>query len=308
MNTAINLKNISFLLLFVTIIFLSESCGTKAFGLHADSLFLMHDQSEVYYELKHPDEKYFLPYVLSEISGLSYRQSGNLLAVDDETGKIFEYSTSKKEIVHSIEFSNPGDYEGVEIVSDKVFVLESDGDLYAFDYSTSKKSRARKYENDLSRENDTEGLGYDPVTGTLLIVCKEDGEIEKNGAKGRAIYSFDINQSKLSKDPLFTIRPKDLKFFWEQSKAFSYEEDRIKFKPSGIAFHPIEERFYVLSSVGKLLVVMNRDGSIQATYPISARVLGQPEGICFAPNGDLYISSEGEGDRGYILKYEMKKR
>jgi len=308
MNTTIKLKNISIILLFALAIFFSKSCGTAAFGLQADSLFLMTNNSSIVYNIKKPDEKHFLPYVLAEISGLSYKEGGNLLAVDDETGKVFEYDATKKEIVHSIEFAKPGDYEGVELINGKIYVMESDGDIYSFDYSKSKKVEAQKYENDLSRENDTEGLGYDPVTNSLLIVCKEKGEVRQNNAKGRAVYSLNLDEAALSENPLFSIRTKDLKKFWEENKDVEYEVGRIKFKPSAIAFHPIEKRFYILSSVGKLLVVVNRNGSIQATYPISPRVLSQPEGLCFAPNGDMYISSEGEGDRGYILKFSMIRK
>jgi uncharacterized protein YjiK len=307
MKTLFKLNNILLILLFTASFSFLNGCGSASFGLKADSLFLQTNNSGVIYDLKRPDEKHFLPYVLAEISGLTYTGK-SVLAVDDETGKIFEYDFKKKDIVHSIEFSKPGDYEGVELVGDNIFVLESDGDIFSFKYSKSKKQIAKKSENNLSRKNDTEGLGYDPVTNRLLIVCKEEGEVNDNNAKGRSVYSYDFETKSLSEDPFFSIRVKKLIEFWKKNKPFKYQEDRIKFKPSAIAFHPIEETFYILSSVGKLLVVVNRDGTIRATYPISPRVLSQPEGICFAPNGDMYISSEGEGDRGYILKFAMSEK
>jgi len=301
------LKSTLLILLFGIAISFTKSCGTRSIGLRADSLFLETQNSIFVYDLKRPDEKHFLPYVLSEISGLTHTGK-SLLAVDDETGKIFEYDLRTRKIVHSIEFGKPGDYEGVELVQDKIFVLESDGDLYSFPFSTSKKEKPKKFENKLSRKNDTEGLGYDPYLNRLLIVCKEEGEVDGNGVKGRAVYTYDLKTEKLSNDPLFSIRIKDLISFWKENKPLDYEESRIKFKPSAIAYHPLEEAFYLLSSVGKLLVVVNRDGTIKATYPLSPSVLGQPEGICFARNGDMYISSEGEGDKGYILKFSMSKK
>ncbi|MEP1096613.1 MAG: SdiA-regulated domain-containing protein [Cyclobacteriaceae bacterium] len=307
MNKLFKLKNTLLVLLFSLAISFTKSCGTTTFGLRADSLFLETQNSIFVYDLKRPDEKHFLPYVLAEISGLAHTGK-SLLAVDDETGKIFEYDPRKKEIIHSIEFSKPGDFEGIEFVDNKIFVLESDGDIYSFDFSLSKKTNPQKIENKLSRENDTEGLGYDPYLNRLLIVCKENGEVDGNDAKGRSVYTYDLKTEKLSKNPFFSIRTKDLLKFWKTFKSHKYEESRIKFKPSAIAFHPIEETFYILSSVGKLLVVVNRDGSIKATYPLAPSVFGQPEGICFARNGDMYISSEGEGDRGYILKFSMRRK
>ena len=282
--------------------------GPTTFGQRADSLFLITDQSEIYYDLKNPEEKYFLPYVLSEISGLSYLMDNQLITVEDEGSRVFIYDLVQKDIVHSIKFHNPGDYEGVEVIDGEVFVLESDGDVYRFPYGPEKEVESEKSETPLDRKNDTEGLGYDPLTGQLLIACKEDGDIKGTNAKGKAVYAFDIEEEELDDDPRFEISLKTLKKFFEANRDQQYDEERLKFKPSGIAYHPIEQAFYIIASTGKLMVVLTRDGIVKATYPIAPRLLGQPEGICFAPNGDLYISSEGEGDRGYILKFKMKRK
>ena len=34
----------------------------------------------------------------------------------------------------------------------------------------------------------------------------------------------------------------------------------------------------------------------------------QPEGICFSPSGDMFISSEGQGGKGYILEFELHEK
>lgn len=301
------IKNISIILLFVVAISFHQSCSSPSFGQRADSLFLVTNNVSIKYNLKAPDEKFFMPYVLEEISGLSFKAPNTILAVDDESGKLFQYDVSKKKIIHSISFHKSGDYEGIELVDNTVFILKSDGDLFQFTFTDEKKAEATKYENELSSRNDTEGLGYDRKTNRLLIACKEDGGIKGNELKGRAFYSVDVNEMKLNEEPAFIIGPRQLKAFWEANRSFDYDKDRIKFKPSAIATHPISGHFYILSSVGKMLVVVNSEGKIQATYPVSPRVLGQPEGLCFSPSGDMYISSEGEGDRGYILKFSIKK-
>lgn len=295
--------------IFLVWVTLSSSCGSNtAFGQRADSLFLVNAQSEIYYDLKQPEQKYFLPYVLSEVSGLTWVRENTVATVEDEGGKVYLYDFSQRKIVQAVRFAKPGDFEGVEIVGNEIWTLESSGDLYHFELSEERELVGEKIETALSRSNDTEGLGYDPINKRLLIACKEDGDIKSHHAKGKAIYAFDPKKEKLKKEARFEISSKDLKKFFEANKSGDYDDGKIKFEPSGIAFHPIEETFYVLASVGKLLVVLNQDGTIRATYPIAPRVLNQPEGICFAPNGDLYISSEGEGDKGYILKFPMKAR
>lgn len=287
---------------------LSGGCGGSSFGQRADSLYLINDQSEIYYDLKRPEQKYFLPYVLSEVSGLTWVRDNTVACVEDEGGKVYLYDMSKREIVQAVRFAKPGDFEGVEIIGNHIYTMKSSGDLYHFDLDERRELIGEKVETVLTSKNDTEGLGYDPETHSLLLACKEDGDTKDYNAKGKAIYAFDLEKQKLKKKARFEIRMKDLKAFFEANKPNDYEEKKIKFEPSGIAFHPIEKTFYILASVGKLLVVLNRDGSIKATYPIAPRILNQPEGICFAPNGDLYISSEGEGDKGYILKFPMKTR
>ncbi|WP_436518028.1 SdiA-regulated domain-containing protein [Ekhidna sp. To15] len=301
------IKNITLLLLFTLIISFGQSCTTATFGQHADSLFLVMDNISITYDLKRPAKRYYMPYVLEEISGLSYMDPGYILAVDDESGRVFQYDLSKEEVIHSIGFYKPGDYEGVELINNQLYVLKSDGDLFRFPFGSNKKVKAKKFENDLSSANDTEGLGYDPDSKELLIACKEEGTIGKKEIDGRAFYKVRIDKMSLNPNPAFIIGPKELEAFWEQNRTFDYEKKRIKFKPSAIATHPISGHYYILSSVGKMLVVVAKSGKILATYPISPRILGQPEGLCFSPSADLYISSEGEGDRGYILKFRMKK-
>ena len=301
------IKNIVPLLLFILAISFNQSCSSPSFGQRADSLFLVTDNIDIKYDLKRPDKKYFMPYVLEEISGLSFKAPNTLLAIDDESGKLFQYDLIEQNIIHSISFYKSGDYEGIELVGDSVYVLKSDGDLFRFTFDEYKRTAASKYENDLSAKNDTEGLGYDPTTNQLIIACKEDGDLKDQKAKGRAFYKMDLDKMKLIKEPAFTIGPSKLKAFWEQNRNFDYEENRIKFKPSAIASHPVSGHYYILSSVGKMLLVVGKTGEILATYPISPRILGQPEGLCFSPTGDMYISSEGEGDRGYILKFKIKK-
>jgi len=308
MQTSIPIKVFFVQLLFFFNLFANTGCENRSFGQRADSLFLVGDEDDILYDLKKPSEKYLLPYVLEEISGLTYVKNGRVLAIDDETGKVFEYNLNTKEIIHSIKFHKPDDYEGIEYVNDTVYILRSDGDIFSFPYTEEKEVDADKIETKLSGKNDTEGLGYNPETGNLLIACKEKGEIgEDIKGKARAIYHYDIKREKVKKDPFSVISAKRLEKFWESKKDFDYETDRIKFKPSGIAFNPIDKNFYIIASIGKLLVVVNANGEIVNTYPLYPGLLGQPEGICFNEQGDLFISSEGEGDRGYILKFPIKK-
>ena len=302
------LKKIHFFVLITAILtsLLTSACDPPK-RVTADRLFLVNPEGRHKYNLRNFTQKFFLPYALEEVSGLSFVEDGLLACVQDEDGKLFLYDYKEKKIKMSLKFWKSGDYEGVEIVEDTAYVVNSKGDILVFNYKGEEgKLGTKEINTPLGKKNDVEGLGYDAKKANLLLVCKGDSEISKKEVPGQAVYKFDLEDNDFSKKPFFTVTKKKIKNFLEEHKDNAYEEKRINFRPSGIALHPIDDTFYIIASTGKLLLEINRDGEILSSYPISPSILGQPEGICFAPNGDMFISSEGEGDKGYILRFEME--
>ena len=53
--------------------------------------------------------------------------------------------------------------------------------------------------------------------------------------------------------------------------------------------------------------MINRNGDLIWIEPLDKWLFVQPEGMTFAPDGTLYISSEGDGGNGILMKFEMKK-
>lgn len=274
----------------------------------AESLFTVNPDGFNLYNFNKPDAKYKLPYILEEISGMDYFSPGVIACVQDEDGKVFLYNHQKKEIVKTVRFASSGDYEGLAVNGNKIYVAESNGNIYKFKITDSEKpEKLKKYKTKLKKNNDVEGLAFDHQFNKLIIACKGDAGLNGKEEKGRGFYYFDMDEHDVGDKPLFRITKSNIKNFLEQYIDFEYETRRINFRPSAIAIHPISDYLYILASVGKLLLVTDRKGEIKASYPIDPRLMGQPEGICFSPNGDLYISSEGQGDKGYILKFKMKK-
>jgi sugar lactone lactonase YvrE len=72
-----------------------------------------------------------------------------------------------------------------------------------------------------------------------------------------------------------------------------------------LAIHPIYGDIYIISSVGKLLIILNRHGKVQNVEELDPKLFRQPEGICFSPKGDMFISNEGQGGKGYIVKFKI---
>ena len=238
------------------------------------------------YDFENPTEKYDLPDKLKEISGLSYYKKNQLICVNDEQGKIFIYDLNEKKIIDKIPFGKDGDYEGVEVVGDEVFVLKSNGKLKGF-----KIGEAFEREIDCSEPEvlEYEGLGYDPKSKYLLLVAKER---KKDVDDKKMIYAYDFDRKVLFKHIAIPE---------EQVKD---EANGKNFKPSGIAVNPQTGQTFIIASSGKKLLILSEKGQKEALISLNPTIFEQPEGICFSADGQLFISSEGKKGEGYILRFE----
>ena len=250
------------------------------------------------YHLNEPDQVFKLKSELEEISALTYLEDHKLACVQDEDGILYIFDTHQGEIVSKYNFGDGGDYEGIEVVGNTAYVLRSDGTLYEILNFSDNAPKVNTYETPLNAKNDTEGLGYDPTQNCLLIACKEQGFIDEKSDDQRAVYRFDLENKTLIQQPYLVI---------EEGKLAARTRKKISFHPSGIAVHPLTQELYIIASNGKLLVVMDTNGNILAAKSLPANVFNQPEGICFAPDGTLYISNEGRDGNGNILRFIYKK-
>jgi len=303
-------------LLFALVIFSHWSCGDR--GNNAPQVKSDTDtksEEELSYKLNHPDVEMILPMSLIEISGLSYDlQANQLLAINDERGQLYRLNDQTGKVESSVRFRGKGDYEGVEMIGDDIYVCESDGQILKVDSSSEKGSI--KLRTDLRGVNDIEGLGYDPQNNSLLLACKGNPSIssDQDLAKVKSIYSYNLTSQQLSPDPIMIIGDQDIEDFLRQYKRIQFKTDKEKkqlrkraksFAPSGIARHPETGAYFIISSSGKLLIVADQSGDIMDVYFLKEKVHRQPEGICFDDAGHLYISNEGRSGIGKIYKYKL---
>jgi len=244
------------------------------------------------YDFNNPKATFTLPKILEEISGLAYYKNQQLLCVQDEKGDVFVYDLAQQKIVATHNFDLPDDYEGVELVGDEVFVLKSNGNLLAFKLG---EKQTNDIKTNLPGKNDVEGLGFDPVTKRLLLAVKESskkGKVEES----KVIYSFDLKNRAIWTERVLTQK----QFEGSGMKEKAWRD----FKPSGLAVHPQTGDWYLLSSAGKKIVILDQEGKVKQIENLDPLLFRQPEGICFAPDGTLYIASEGDGGMGYVLQFD----
>ncbi len=245
-----------------------------------------------------------LPKKLTEISGLAgWKEDGQLLAVQDEDGLFFIIDAGTGDITDAFKFGKDRDYEGITHDGNTIYVLERDGDLHLIEYKPgTEEYDARKLETDFSYRNDTEGVVYEAKTNSLLIVPKEDELSPDLGTYQRGIYRYHLETGITDATPAYTL---DLKAI---GKAVYGKEKPYFLKPSGIAIDPLTEDVYVIASVGKILVVLDREGELKHIEILREKIFKQPEGITFDQSGNLYLSSEGRSGKGVVARLPRRSK
>ncbi len=284
----------------ILLVVLAVAAGYVAFTLAQrpeTESFTVGDNYFFPYNFDRLDRVVKLPSDLIEISGLTAGfNRDEVFAIQDELGVLFLVNSRSGQVVQQVSFDKNRDYEGVTRKNRDMYVLETDGDIHYFPYADSiTEVSASKLETAFSYRNDTEGISYDSLTNSLLIVPKEQ-ELNPAGSgdRRRGIYSFDLHTQTLNTQPSYYIDELEVgQIVYGKNREYSV-------KPSGIAVDPYSGYVFVISSVGHILVVLNRESQIQHVELLEKGVFGQPEGIAFAENGDLYLSSEGRSGLGII--------
>lgn len=242
------------------------------------------NKSAAPYDFTEPAAAFALPAVLREISGLTLLDDEQLGAVQDEEGDLYAIRMADGEPLGRIRFARGGDYEALERLSDLIYVLQSDGDLFELrDWNRGRVPKTRNFETRLgAKACDAEGLG---ARGELLYIsCKEE---DADGLT--RVYEFDPRNAVTRLH--LTIDPDDV-------------PGEGPLAVSALAFHPVSGHLVLLSSKRERLISVTPTGAVAEVWDFEDAKLEQPEGLAFLPNGDMYISSESKGAAGHIVRFD----
>lgn len=248
-----------------------------------------------YYRLSDKQAKsVLLPELLKEISGIAVTEDDRVFAEEDEHGIIYQINLQSGKVVKSFSLGEKiihGDFEDITIIKNKFYLVTSDGFIYEFsEGKDQERITYKKYYTGLTKENNVEGMCFDPETNSLLLACKDFPGTKYDGY--RTVYSFSLNNYKLNKEPRFVL-PIDY---------ITSKLDIKNFRPSGIARHPKSGTFFIISAHSKAIIEVSQDGKIITLFKLPKKVHNQPEGITFASDNTLLISDEGQ-EFGQVTKY-----
>jgi hypothetical protein len=249
------------------------------------------------YDFNKP-EKFNMPESLFEVSGITFNKGNadTLYAIQDEEGKLFRLAWDIPKQLHA-KFGKKGDYEDVSIMDNEVYVLKSNGSIYAFPLSEAvfeEPERIREIKGTLPK-GEYEGMFGDVSTGQLYVICKNCVDDDSKSSVSGYI---------LKPGPDSTMA---------QAGRFAIDVDQIKaitgkvsrgFRPSGLARNPLTNEWYIISAVNKLIVVTDAQWKVKGAFTLNGNMFIQPEGIAFDKEGNLYISNEGDDlFAGNVLKF-----
>lgn len=257
------------------------------------------------YTIASPDWSRALPRKLEEISGVAVDPEGQTAwAINDEQGSLFEISLLDGSVTSTSKFAKNGDYEAIERVGEAIVVARSDGRLFWLE-----DGKRKEIESPFKYANDIEGLAYDPRDKRLLVAFKrrpgkKKGEYEHK----RAIWALSLPDFVWSLKPVYKVDLLELRSYVRENLMRGLRPTQADdFAPSGIAVEPSTGDIYVVSTTGRMIVVLHRGrGRIMAVAPLLRNIHGQPEGLAFDANGSLYIANEGRGGRGVLHRFDRR--
>ncbi len=242
-------------------------------------------------------EKWELPAVLKEVSGIVYLDEQRFACVQDEDGIIFIFNTETSEIEKEIKFAGDGDYEGLALVDQNAYVVRSDGTLFEVENWRGGSPKTNEFATALTEDHNIEGLCYDATNNRLLLAIKDEEPGDKDY---KGIYEFDLDSKTLADEPAYRINLTD-----ESFKNLKVKDRQDLISPSEINIHPKTGEIYILEGKDPKLLILDSNGKIKLLEELNKKDFPQAEGLTFSPEGDLFISNEGGKKSGNILKVSL---
>lgn len=240
-------------------------------------------------------EKWNLPEILDEVSGIAMIDKNRIAAVQDEDGIIFIYNLKESRIEKQIEFSGGGDYEGIALVGSTAYVLRSDGNIFEVQNFLEKDLKTVEIESELKGKYNFEGLCYDSKNNRLLIAAKEKARDDH-----KPVFAYDLQERKLNTEPALRLSFNDPIFEGVKEK----KKQKV-ISPSEINIHPSTGNIYILEGVEPKIVILDSKGNSKNLLQLSRKQFNQAEGLTFGPKGEVYISNEGKGGKANILQVKL---
>ncbi len=241
-----------------------------------------------------PLARWLLPAPLGEISGLALTSDNRLLVHGDEYGRVWELDYRRGVLVKQFSLGDgwlQADFEGMTRARDTLWMLTSDGRLFAFrEGKADERVGYTTHDTGLGKACEFEGVAFDSTFNALLLSCKR--VLGEKRDKEIVIYRWNLSPPVGVSDMPLTVPVEHVRGT-QQWKSF---------QPSDLAVDPVTGNYVVVSSGERALISMSRAGDA-----VSAREMPpqhqQIEGVAITRDGLLIVSDEAVKGPATITLY-----
>jgi uncharacterized protein YjiK len=241
-----------------------------------------------------PLARWVLPAPLREISGLALTKDGRLLAHGDEIGEIWEIDYRRGILDKHFFLGDKavkGDFEGITVANDAVFLLSSSGKIYQFHEGANEAHVAYSMvETGLKSACEFEGIAFDPAINSLLLACKHVHD--KSVHDAIVIYRWSLAGDSTARLSKITVP------LGEVSASNGWKS----LHPSDITIDPFNGNYVLISSLEKAMIEITPAGEIVFARPLPD---GHPqaEGIAVTKDSLMIVSDESKQGPALITLY-----
>jgi uncharacterized protein YjiK len=244
-----------------------------------------------------PTSQVHLAKALREISGLAFTAEGRLLAHGDEHAVVWQLDPRSGRVLKRFGLGRTGqvlkgDFEDIQVVDDRVFLVTSGGEIVAGKEGAngSVVSTASAVEG-LKGACEVEGLAWDPSTRSFLLLCKE--VFSRRWRSSVVILAVSSETWQLEPKPRMVIPESDL----------ARVTGSKRFRGSALERHPRTGTYLLLAGPERAYAEVDSTGRVLGGGKLDPKQHRQPEGIAIAPDLSLLISDEGAGKDATLTTY-----
>lgn len=246
------------------------------------------------------DTSFNLPGKLTEVSGLAVAGPDSVFTHDDEFAIVYEFRLGDGKVLRSFALGKPtleGDFEGIATAGGRIFLITSDGLIYAFKPGRDGERVAyRVFDSGIGPRCEIEGLSQAPEPSALLLLCKRFRN--DNTQSLLEIYRWQIGQDHADPEPFLSL-PLD---------QLVEKKERAEFRPSGIDYAPACQQFFIVSARNHMVLVLDRAGKVVDSRTFKKSRHPQAEGIAAMPDGRVVLADEGSRTRkGRLTIYASER-
>jgi hypothetical protein len=245
--------------------------------------------------------RFTLPADLAEVSGLAYTPDGRLFAHGDEQAVVYQIDPALGRPVKRFGVGGPsgplpGDFEDIEVVGDRIFLVTSAGQVIEAREASDGETRPPvRQGRGLGGACEVEGMTWDEGSQSLLLLCKQ---VHGKRWAGRVvILAVSPENGEFEPQPRLTVSENELQRVTGAKR----------FAGSAITRHPRTGTYLMIAGPQRVYAEIDSTGKVLGGGKLDARRHRQPEGLAIAPDLTLMISDEAAGKRATITGYAYRR-